>query len=489
MTSLRWLYLFSLSILAIAQLLLGASIPLLVILLTVSAAACWPLIRAGWRVSDGLYAIMCIYFGTATLIIKTLAAQPVQSNLHVPDLSAGYLAAGFASISAGYLASQVIRQPTRYARELAVITAVPANLARFATPIFAVGAICYTLQTEFRAVAANGGFTDGGFGGFGTFYPLLILGAALQTALIALRPRALRHKIVLAAMAAAILALTLADNTKRTLFDFLFVTSATLLAFGVRPRMRWIIGPVIAAGLAIAYVVPAIQIVRTYPDTRGIDRIATTIAVIADNGYDPAALAARADEIATGYHLTYRDSYVYPLTWNTERFTMIQPIDLVARKIAERGTMGGNDLWRDPAEALLPGFLITKTLANAPDRIAWFYGFRANGSIARPVVGLIASALAAFGLAGVLLLPGLVVAPTFIVLDAVGGRLVNNAWAAYLLAATAFLAEREVSTTLSFYCRNLPFLLLTGCMLLLLGYRRVRRSSNARKLATNAAPE
>lgn len=494
MTSLRWLYVAALALLVGAQLLLGANLWLLAALATVAGAAVWPLSRGGWRISDGLYALMCVYFGAASLVVKTLAGQPVQSNLQVPDLSAGYLLAGFGSISIGYLASQSIRQPWRFATRLRDITASPGNLSRFAAPIFLLGAIFYFLQTHFRAVASNGGFENGGFGGFGTFYPLLILGAAMQTALIAQRPRARRHKAVLAGMAAVILALTLADNTKRTLFDFLVVVAATFLAFGVRPRWRWVVPPAIAAALAIIYVVPAIQIVRTQPDVRGPDRIAATLGVIAQNSYDPIALADAADRIATSYHLTYRDSYVYPLTWNSERFTMIQPIDLVARKLEERGTMGAADLWRDPAETLLPSLLMTKTLATAPDRIAWHYGFRASGSIARPVVGLIASSLAAFGLVGVLLLPGLTVAFTFVVLDGVGGRLVDNSWATFLFATTAFLAEREVSTTLSFFCRSFIVILLAGGVLLLLRHRKVRRApapsrSSAPRFATNASPE
>lgn len=491
MTSLGWLYLGGLALLGAAQLLLGASPWVLFALLTVAGAALWPLARRGWRISDGLYAIMCVYYGAATLAIKTLAGQPVQSNLQVADLSAGYLLVGFASISAGYLVSQIVRQPWRYARALHAIAADPVNLTRFAVPIFLLGAIFYFLQTQFRAVAVDGGFEAGGFGGFGTFYPLLILGAAMQTALIALRPRARRHKAVLAAMALVILALTLADNTKRTMFDFLFVVGVTLLAFGVRPRWRWIVPPVIAAALAIAYLVPAIQIVRAQADTRGIDRIGATLRVVARNDYDPLALADAADRVAEGYQFSYQDSYVYPLTWNSERFTMIQPIDLVARRLEARGTMGGIDILRDPAETLLPSVLLKKSLATAPDRIAWHYGFRVNGSIARPVVGLIASSLAAFGLAGVLLLPGLTVAFTFVVLDGVGGRLVNNTWGAFLLATTAFLPEREVSTMLSFFCRTFIFIMLVGGVLLLIGYRKVRRvsASSARRLATNASPE
>jgi hypothetical protein len=494
MKSLRWPYLLLLVMVAFAQLLLGASPWVLAALLAIAAAALWPMSKRGWRVSDGLYAMMCFYFGIASLVVKTLAGQPVQSNLLVPDLSAAYLLVGFASISIGYLLSQIVRQPSRLANELRDVTANVANLSRLAVPVFALGAIFYFLQTQFRAIAVDGGFEQGGFGGFGTFYPLLILGAAMQTALIAHRPHALRHKAVLGAMAMIILALTLADNTKRTMVDFTFVVSATFLAFGVRRRLRWIVPPALFAMLAIVYLVPAIQIVRTQPDARGVGRMASTIDVIGRHHWNAVDLSAEADRVATNYHLTYRDSYVYPLTWNSERFTMIQPIDQVARKLAERGTMGGADLLRDPAETLLPSLLLKKSLANAPDRIAWHYGFRANGSIARPVVGLVASSLAAFGLAGVLFLPALTVAFTFVMLDYVGGRLVNNTWAAFLLSATTFLAEREVSTTLSFFCRSFIFIVLTGGVLLLVGYRKVRRGrvvslSNAPRLATNASAE
>jgi hypothetical protein len=475
MRALGWLYLLAMAAIAAVQLHLGADLWVLSVLLVIAAAAAIPFTNSAWRVSDGLYAIMTVYFGTAGLVVKTLAGQPVQSNLRVPDLSAGYLLAGFASITIGYGLSQRVRRPLRFADDLRALTAHTPNLERLAMPVFLLGALFLLLQTKFRANAMHGGFEAGGFGGFGAFYPLLPLGAAMQAALVARRQsRPWWHALVLAAMALVILALTLADNTKRTLFDFLFVGLA-FVALGGGRRWTWIVPGAIGAGVALLLIAPAIQIVRTQADVRGIARIGATWQVLRDHGFDPARLAGAGERIATGYQRAWRDSYVYPLTWNTERFTMIQPIDQVARAIGERGAMGGTDLWRDPAETLLPGFLIRKTFVTAPDRIAWHFGFRANGSIARPVVGLVASSLAAFGLAGVLLLPALVVAFTFVMLDLVGGRIAGNVWAVFLLATTAFLAEREVSTTLSFFCRSFPFILLTGGALLLVGARRVAR--------------
>lgn len=474
MKSLGWLYLLMLALLAVCQALLGASAPVLAALVIVAAGAFWPMRKRVLQISDVLYGIMSIYFGTASLIVKTMAGQPVQSNLAEPGMSAGYLVVGFASITAGYIVSQAFRRPARLAHALREITADPGNLARFAMPAFLLGALFLLLQTLFRGLAVNGGF-EAGFGGFGTFYPLLVLGAAMQAALVARRPRQQRHKLLLAGMAIIVLALTLADNTKRTLFDFLLVVIAASLAMGVRPRLHWIVPAALGTLLIMIYVVPAIQIVRTQADVRGPARITATLSVIADHRFDPARLSTEADRIAAGYQHGYRDSYVYPLAWNVERFTMIQPIDQVARNLDERGTMGGADLLRDPAETLLPSILIKKTLATSPDRIAWHFGFRADGSIARPVVGLIASSLAAFGLIGVILLPALIVACTFTALDFVGGPLRGNPWAVFLLASTTFLAEREVSTTLSFFCRSFLFIMATGGVLWLLGQRPVRR--------------
>ena len=485
MRAVGWLYMLALVSLAGAQMLLGADPWVLSVLLAIAATALVPVVKGGWRISDGLFALMTVYFGSASLIVKTLARQPVQMNLQVPDLSAAYLLAGFASISLGYLMSQFIRRPSHFAGALNRLLGNPEKLSAFALPVFMLGAIALFLQTQFRPLAGNGGFEGGGFGGFGTFYPLLVLGAAMQTALAVRRPRQTRHIIVLGAMAAVILILTLADNTKRTLFDFLFVVGLTAVSLQMRPRWRWIGAGLVAGAAALALIAPAIQIVRAQADARGLDRVAATATVLRDYEYNPLRLAEAADRIATGYELAWRDSYVFPRTWNTERFTMIQPIDQVARALDERGTIGGDDLWRDPAETLLPGFLLDKSLATAPDRIAWHYGFRANGSIARPVVGLVASSLAAFGLAGVLLLPALTVAFTFGVLDYAGGRLRGNAWAAFLLAVSAFLAEREVSTTLSFFCRNFPFILLAGATLILIGGRR---SKPVRVIPVNEMP-
>ncbi|MCD2316817.1 hypothetical protein LQ954_11720 [Sphingomonas sp. IC-11] len=486
MRSLGWPYSIILMLLAVAQLLLGASFWILAVLLMISAAALVPLTRSSWRISDGLYAIMTVYFGSGALVVKTLAGQPVHTNLHVPDSSAGYLLLGFCSISIGYGVSHAVRRPARIAEQLRAVTSHSPNLVRFAVPIFLAGALFLFLQTQFRPIAADGGFEPGGFGGFGTFYPLLLLGAAMQAALVVLQPRQYRHRAVLAGMAVVVLALTFADNTKRTLFDFLLIIGLVFIVHGARPRWRWVLPMMGSAILLLALVMPAIQIVRTMADVRSTGRITATWQVIRNAGFDPLRLAAEADRIALGHQLSWRESYIFPLAWNTERFTMIQPVDLVARGLEEHGTMGAADLWRDPLETLLPGFLLDKSLANAPDRIAWHYGFRASGSIARPVVGLIASSLAAFGLLGVLLLPMLVTALTFVVLDLLGGRLTGNVWGAFLLSATTFLAEKEVSTTLSFFCRSFPFLLLIAASLLLMG--RVRRVRPMRVIPINGMP-
>lgn len=483
MGSLGWPYLLVLALLACAQLLLGANLWVLGVLLLVAAAALVPITRRNWRVSDGLYALMTVYFGSGALVVKTLAGQPIHTNLLVPDLSAGYLLIGFSSISVGYAISHAVRRPSRAAEQLRTMTRHSPNLVRLAVPTFMAGALFLFLQTQFRPVAVQGGFEPGGFGGFGTFYPLLPLGAALQAALVARHPHHHRHRIVLAAMALMVLSLTLADNTKKTLFDFLLVIGLVFLVDGARLRWRWAIPAIASATVTLALVMPAVQIVRTMADVRSTARIGATWQVMRGAGFDPASLMAQADRLATGHQLVWRDSYIFPLAWNTERFTMIQPIDLVARGLEDHGTMGGADLWRDPAETLLPGVLMEKTLANAPDRIAWHFGFRANGSIARPVVGLIASSLAAFGLAGVLLLPMAVTALSFVALNLLGGRLAGNVWGAFLLTATAFLAEKEVSTTLSFFCRGFPFLLLVAASLLLIG--RVRRSRAVRVVPIN----
>lgn len=480
---LGWAYLIVLALFGCAQLLLGASLWVLGVFVLISSAAVIPLLRNQWRVSDGLYAIMTAYFGAGALLVKTLAGQPVHSNLQVPDLSAGYLLLGFGAITIGYGVARTVVRPSHSAEHLRHLTRHEPNLIRLAVPTFLAGAVFLFLQTQFRPIAVDGGFEPGGFGGFGTFYPLLPLGIALQAAMVVRQPVIGRHKAVLAVMMLVVLALTLADNTKRTLFDCLLVTALVFVVHGARLRLRWIIPAGVSAAVLLALVMPAVQIVRTMADVRSTARIGATWAVLREHGFHPVRLAASANQLATGHQRVWRDSYIFPLAWNTERFTMIQPIDLVARGLDEFGTIGGADLWRDPAETLLPGFLLTKTLANAPDRIAWHYGFRENGSIARPVVGLIASSLAAFGVAGVMLLPMLAAGLAFAALDWLGGRLRGNVWAAFILAATSFLAEKEVSTTLSFFCRSYPFLLLVAACLLLIG--RVRRPRPVRVIPIN----
>jgi hypothetical protein len=309
---------------------------------------------------------------------------------------------------------------------------------------------------------------------------MILLGVAMQFSLVLQKRKGMLAKAVLGVMALVVFGLTLADNTKKTAVDFAVVLVAVGLSFNVRWKLRWIIPGVSFALVVLLYIVPAIQIVRTQTDVRSIDRIGATLEVISDNDFDVGKISQRADRVTTGYQITFSDSYVYPLPWNTERFTMVQPIDQVARALPSRGIMGASDIATDILEATLPGSLIDKSLITTPDRISWFYGFRRYGSISRPVVGIVASSLAACGFIGVLLMPALTVGMGFVLINYFAGYMSRNVWAVYMFSAATFLPEKEVGTFISFFGRSFWFNLIFGLCLLIIKSLTRRRGSAGR---------
>ncbi|HET8611918.1 MAG TPA: hypothetical protein VFL92_04045, partial [Sphingomonas sp.] len=319
---------------------------------------------------------------------------------------------------------------------------------------------------------------EGGFGGFGFFFFLLPMSWVMQMALCARDPRNRTERLTLYAMAAMTLALAFGGNVKVVFIQFIITLAVCILAFGIRIRPR------VAAALAllaiglVLYVQPIVQITRVKAaQLSPIERVNEAGATLAEADYNPARLLEKASEVARTYKLSYAGSYVYPATWNVDRFQMIFPIDEVARALPTVGTIGIGPTVTEIIEVTLPSVFIRKTNISTPDVIGWHFGFRTNGAITRPVVGLLASSLATYGLLGVALLPGLVILVGFSIINLMAGKMQGNPWAAFVFMNFLPIVEKEIAPFLVIYTHLLPYVLLTCAIMWMIWASRYRQAA------------
>jgi hypothetical protein len=81
-------------------------------------------------------------------------------------------------------------------------------------------------------------------------------------------------------------------------------------------------------------------------------------------------------------------SYYYPDALNIDRYSLIFPLDQIVRHDPAR--ISGNFAVNELSE-LMPAAFVKKTGISFTDQVAWRFGIRKYGSVARPVIGLPAS--------------------------------------------------------------------------------------------------
>jgi hypothetical protein len=444
-------------VIACLQLALGANFLLLAAMALVSAAGLIPLSQRSLIVIDLLFFGFVLYYGPAALLIKCALLQPIDQNLITPYMSAAYLMLGFSSATGGYLIARALFRQSRWIARHAALMDNREYCRRLAVPAFIVGFAMVLLHNIFRAQVVQGSIEEGGFGGFGAFYFLLPLGWAAQARLTFGNGKTKRDTIALAIIGMLSLLLALIANVKVILLQFFVVIALSFVAFDLRIRLRAITLSVLAALVLVLYVQPVIQITRAEGEGRSTtERFKMILPVLEDANFNPAILAEEQNKIGRGYKLRYMGSYVYPATWNVDRFAMIMPIDQVARSLDVVGSMGGSDLVNEILQSTLPGFVIKKTGVVTADAIGWHFGVTRNGSISRPVFGLLASSLAAYGVVGLILLPAFTIFLTFACINLIATRFERSPWAIFIFMMFLPLVEKEVAPVVATLIRQIP---------------------------------
>jgi hypothetical protein len=459
------IYFLAITFVAIVQLLMGADFFVLACLYTVSACAILVFETHVVRAPDVIYFLFVIYYGLFSLVVKTLLMQPVDENLTSPWNASLALLLGFVSITVGYL---LARGQSRFQ----VTYRWEQNLSHRKTlewcsmVFFPIGIGFETLHVLLRPVAeVSSAASEGGIGMFGAFAFITTFGVVCEASLVFEKDgRSSRDIGRLSLMLLVILALSVAGNVKQS---FLMNFAAVLLVVIVNASRvnlwREAIGGGILAFLLIFYVSPAIHITRNQAKAMPVlDRIELAGEVLAKADYDPFVLqdqmAFTLADIGSSKNPAF--NYFFPQSGNYDRFAMLQAINVIVTGWESLGTMEPSQVFQDLGN-LLPSFLVSeKTVVASVDRIAWFYGYRQEPIIGRPVLGIVTSSVALGGLVGALLLPGPIIWLMFWLLDRLCGPLKHNVTGLFLTSVMLLLVEGDLTAPFATFGRQLVIILL-----------------------------
>ncbi|MGY4344969.1 hypothetical protein ACVWXM_001433 [Bradyrhizobium sp. GM7.3] len=331
---------------------------------------------------------------------------------------------GFASLTAGYLASR-LNPGTMRRTGLSNLFSRIEFLQLTAKPIFAIGLLLQGLHIILRPEFVPGAnVAQEGFGGFGAFYFLLPFSIAMQTALCIFQPSRKANAFTLVVMLLLVAAESVLGNVKKNIVDAALIVACSYFLFDkANVNIKAVIASIAALGILILYINPLIHIMR--PSLYGLSfeqRIDLGVRTLEDTHLDPWELADRSARVLRGYEAQFSPtgSYFYPSTLNFDRFALILPLDQVVRALPRAGTMGAQ-IFSTIVSTVLPSFVVPKEAAATPDLIAWHFGFRTIGSVSRPVVGLIPSAVAGFGILGAALIPFVIIFLGFRILNLIAG--------------------------------------------------------------------
>lgn len=409
---------------------------------------------------------LAFYLAIGGLLFKTLAGQRLETNLLAPQLTATALVLASLSILGGYFLSRAVVSGRGDVLNLARFFRNPATVGSLVMPLTLVSCGIYLLHIYL----SKGGDADTpgqqkGFGGFGSFYFLVNISLAFLYAHLAnYRKRGTWKGI--AAVGTFLLLCSLLSNEKRPVIDFGIVTLVSFIFIDrLRPRLWVLITSAVVALPLLLMLSGAIEATRMAgKNLPPLERVELTWSLLADNNFNVSRIMEASGSAATGYSYTYRPnmSYYYPSTMNVDRYSLIFPLDQVARHDPSRIPMS---VAAQEVVETLPSIIASKTGIAFVDRLAWYYGIRAHGSVGRPVIGIPGSAFAVGGLMGVALLPGLCFFLVFSASRLLGGDLRNSPLAIGLSTVFLITVEWDFMRLFVFFLRPL-WLIVIGVMVL-----------------------
>ncbi|WP_018075554.1 hypothetical protein [Novosphingobium nitrogenifigens] len=479
---------------SLIQLVMGANVFVLAAIDLVALTGVIPLRHRTFDPIDTLLFSLSLYYGTFSLILKTVVGQPVQRNLLVATTSLSLLVIGFGLITSAYfLVSTLLTRhyPGTRLRRWNVLEQTFSDqqfLERFTVPVMLFSLALCVVNAMVSATASDlsSGAGDSGFGGLGNFVPIIQLAFAMQLSLV-LRRGARKDWFWISTATAVLFVLAIVNNQKAT---FLIVVATILIngiAYRVKVRPRVIAAVVVVAAISFLYLSPAIYIVRGMQVSK-LERIGLTFSVLAEADFNPIRLYELQDKITNpgGAHSHAADvDYLSPHDYHTDRFTLLMPVDNMARE-GTRKPIGVGTYLSLLIKTILPSAIIGQhSDTSLGELIAWRFGITQTGNHARLVLGILGTAYGTGGPFGLLILAPLFCLILFAILKlSCNGSIWQNPWAIFVASRVFFYGEADISTLAEVIRGFLPIVLFAYGLTLLHKRKRPSTSPSTMPLAT-----
>ncbi|WP_156427390.1 hypothetical protein [Novosphingobium sp. Fuku2-ISO-50] len=490
------IYVLCIGVISLFQIALGANLLVLLAIDAVCMAAVWPMTRTNFDPTDLLYLSLCLYYGTFSLILKTLVLQPVQMNLAVPYLTSAYLVGGFGMITLAY--RTVGRVMTRHYPGTRLRTwtwlersyADPAFLAQYTMPMSVIGlvfTIVVSLTSHTPQEIANGLAESNGLASLGAFSPLIQLALAMQLALLKQR-NSFSDRVLIIVTLTITLVLTVLNNQKALAFLMSMTGVVFIIAYRIRIQPRFIVMAITAAAIAFLYVIPLVHIVRGLNVDKS-ERLAETVKILDEANFNPIELQEIEGKLPgadASSSLAKQMDYLYPYLLGTDRFTQLMPIDQTARADG-RAPLGVNEYLANTAENILPKNIVGEhKLFALDDEIAWRYSIREDNTVSRPALGMLGTGYGVAGQWGLLLLAPFVTFISFALVKLVcNGSIWQNPWAIFIASYIFFDGEADVTLITSLARGFIPLAIIAWGFAML---HKVMRKSGSVSQKARLAP-
>ena len=453
----------AISVLAVFQLAIGSSILLTAVLWSIACVSALFLMQRSIRPSDVFVYLLGLYCGTFTLILKSMLVQKLQTNLVEPTASSAVMMIGFSSVMLAAITAKILggKHSSKISKRM---NDVAENGLTFLPMILAVG-----LLSRFAFIllvkASESGSSLGAY--LNLFQPIFMFGLFMALLHTARGSRMAKFGVIACLVSGVIL--TMLGNVKVETINVFMALFLGALFLNLKIKFRYLFAISLFAYLGVSILAPAVQLARK--DLAGVyawQRMALTWDVIVDSGFSPATLARLQDQHFESFAYSYGpyDSYVYPNAANVDRFMMIFPTDQIMRSEQTASGVPVADVIEETAELVLPSFFIVKDAEALGDLIAWERGIRAEGSVARPVLGLIATTLAIGGTTSVFLIPSLTIFPFFIGANYFFGTVNSKPFGVLGCFVITRFIEKDFTAFVFGLLRELPLLWVTFLLLL-----------------------
>jgi hypothetical protein len=421
---------------------------------------------AGLRTVAGLcFAVVALQVFVVAEIAKVFYREPGESRLEVPVVTMGVMALSMASLCLGAFVSR----PFKPRRVLFRPTLDPELLRVIAVLSLIIG-IGSMMSGHLAGETEDGAVRLGGVAGllrrFSGCGPLAVIAGTAYTLVISRGTRLFSSYNAVPVLVQ--FALGVFYSSKQGMFEPLFCTFLTAVAFRFAWRPAQLFWGVIAVLLGVFVIFPFGQVARNH--THGLnflDTLQKNIDYFRENLHNPTYFLDQYDEYKQG--LEADDSLLYFEKPNgvLERMSLIKPADVLIHSTLAQGTAGWKTIGPGLVD-LLPRVILPHPWVNVPNEMGYKAGMLDEDNISTCIsFGFAADSFGSFGWAGAAILPFLLGILIITVTRVLTPAFSCNIWAVFFFTTyNHAVAEASVGGVASLFITQTAWVVVTVFLIL-----------------------